>query len=694
MRTVPEPEVPALNTEVGRSERSDESRCTDGGTEILRSAQNDQGWLDGRCTVAAGLRAVLEACTFEGLALGAVLAITLGLRLVGIDNDTDVSDEGIRGLQLRLMEAGFRPVREIYASQGPLSLALFYPLYRLFGGDIVAARLAVVAYSLGGLLGVYWLARRLAGPPAGVAAAAILAVSPVYLQSSRLALVEIPSMAPAIFALLAVIRYRATGGRAWLIGSAVLLAVAALAKPMALTMGPAAVVLILAGRHRRLPDRVADLLLYGMVGAAVTGVVVALVGPAQVYEQLIDYRLGARAARGWALAANWSILGGELGREGIGLVLAAGVGVAILARRRPVDAGALLIWLGGGLALLLVYSPLFPKHVVYLLPPLALFAGIAAGWAGRALPGFGRRGRRDVLSGAAIMALVAYVGSGLTIVEQDRRLVGRGAGQDAARYADDLRLIAAVTASDEFIVMDDAYLALATGRLVPPHLADLSWSRIAAGALTAERAIAETERFAARAVVVDDAHLGRLPRYLNWADRRYTLVKAYVERRPNRFRRVYVRPGVDLAAARAALAEGTGSPLRAGLGPALLLGYSLDRRDLKAGDRFGLTLHWEALVATPAEHRLVVRLRGADGRPVHESRWDVGDGEQAFSEWAAGRWMFQAIRIPLDDSMPPAAYSLTLALERPDGRAAPVRSEAATWMAAGAELDLGRLTVR
>ena len=54
-----------------------------------------------------------------------------------------------------------RAVREIYASQGPLSLFATYPLYVLFGADIVAARLAVATYSIAGVLVAYWIGRRL-----------------------------------------------------------------------------------------------------------------------------------------------------------------------------------------------------------------------------------------------------------------------------------------------------------------------------------------------------------------------------------------------------------------------------------------------------------------------------------------------------------------------------------------------------
>src|SRR6266511_1084956 len=84
-----------------------------------------------------------------------------GINLSGYSGDLD---EGIRGIQLLLMRAGYRPFQEIYSSQGPLLLEMLYPFYRLFGETLGAARLAVGVYSLFGILGVYGAARAIGGP--------------------------------------------------------------------------------------------------------------------------------------------------------------------------------------------------------------------------------------------------------------------------------------------------------------------------------------------------------------------------------------------------------------------------------------------------------------------------------------------------------------------------------------------------
>ena len=76
--------------------------------------------------------------------------------------------------------------------------------------QLVGMGLTVVIASLIALVGAVWIARRMAGPLAGVATAAIMAVSPVYLENSRLAFVEAPSLAPTVLAICAVASGRST----------------------------------------------------------------------------------------------------------------------------------------------------------------------------------------------------------------------------------------------------------------------------------------------------------------------------------------------------------------------------------------------------------------------------------------------------------------------------------------------------
>lgn len=646
-----------------------------------------------------GVRWLLVA---EVVALVGLVWLAVTIRLTGLGDHTDLSDEGIRGVQLRLLAAGFRPVSEIYASQGPLSLWLFYPAVALFGPEIVVARLTVVTFSLVVLAAAVWIARQAAGPIAGVAAGAVLAVSPVFLDNSRLAFVEVPSIAPTVLALVGLVMFRQSERRAWLIASAVLMAVGALAKPMAAVAGLPALILILAPRldrrhhaeTRRRPwrERLVDLGLFAGTGLLVCTVVVLAVGPATLYDQVVAYRLGARAVRGWDLATNANLVLGQLRLHGWGVLLAALVGVVSVGLRGGWIGISAVAWLVGTLGALLAYSPLWEKHVTYALPPLAILAGIGASSAAliavRSLDW-----RRLALGVPAVIAL-ALVGAHLpTMAADTRAIVYRHAGSDLTRYADDLEIVKAATAPGEFVVVDDAYLAMLTGRLTPPFLADLSWNRILARAVTADQAINETGRFDSKILILQDDHLGQVQRYLTWADREYVLVKSYVQRRPARFRRVYASRGVDLTPVRDALRATLASPADVRIGPAALLGYDLERREIKPGSRVDLTLMFEALQNRPPEHALIIRLRDRSGEAAWESEWKVGDGGQELHTWQAGRWQSQTLRLLIDD-VPEGSYSLTIALQRPNGNAARVeaRSGARAW-GSGEEVDLGEVLV-
>jgi hypothetical protein len=204
----------------------------------------------------------------------------------------------------------------------------------------------------------------------------------------------------------------------------------------------------------------------------------------------------------------------------------------------------------------------------------------------------------------------------------------------------------------------------------------------------------ETERFGARVILIRDDHLGQLPRYVEWVERSYWLVKSYASVRPRRFRRVYVHPDVDLAAVRTTLAEGLHAPARVGIGPAALLGYSIRDTEVARGSPLELVLHWEALQATPPRHELRLRLVGKEGRTVQETRWRVGDGDQELSSWEAGQWQVQSVSLPVENRVPRGAYAVTLALVSAQDET-PVEVRPLTQSAtAGTELALGTITVR
>ena len=472
----------------------------------------------------------------EGVALLGVLGLALWLRVANLDAYTGSFDEGIRGQQLLLMAAGYRPFRDIFASQGPLLLDLLFPFYLAFGQTLAAARAGVVACSLVALVGAWWTARLAAGPVAGVAAVAILTVSPSFLEGSRLALAEVPTIAPSLLALGALLAYRGSGDRRLLALSAACCALAVLIKPMALHVGaPVAVLLVLppAGLsierlHWSWRRPLADVALYGLVVLALCAVVIALLGPTQVWDNLGAYRGGAGHALGADASANLRLTANVMRGERAGLFVLAAAGLVIGLWRRPVVTLALAAWALAVVALFAGYGDLADKHIVYLTPSLVLLAALGAGLGAEAIVALAARLREGgvlasrAVVGAALIGAVgiaAYLVSLPAVYAADRYLLreapkvaaerrGRAVDQEIAET------IRAATPPDGWVLSDNPGSAFDARRKVIPYLVDTSGTRVDAGSLTSPLVAEYVQRYRPSVIVTWPGRLGKLDEFV------------------------------------------------------------------------------------------------------------------------------------------------------------------------------------
>src|SRR5436190_10021577 len=301
-------------------------------------------------------------------AFEAALAILIGLgclaaRLVNLDRYTGSYPEGIRAEQLLLMASGFRPFRDIFSDQGPWLLQALYPGYVLLGGSLIGVRVVVVLASLVGLGAIFWLLRQVAGPPAGLAALVLLALSPLYLQFSRLAVAEVLALAPAMVALGCALRFASCPKARWVLAASGCLALSLLIKPITIGMAlPIALAVGLVSDRRW-----RNLLALGAVTMCGVLAGVALVGLPEIIQQIVAFRLASRGAEGWRLATNLSRFRAELAPEGIGLLALATLGAVLASRRRA--AWPLLAWPAAAAATVLAHAPLHSKHFVIVAAP-------------------------------------------------------------------------------------------------------------------------------------------------------------------------------------------------------------------------------------------------------------------------------------------------------------------------------------
>lgn len=629
------------------------------------------------------------------LPLVLLLLAAAAARLVNLDVYTGKFDEGIRAEQLLLMEAGFRPVRDIFTAQGPLSLDVFYGPYLLLGRDLSAARLAVVVYSLVGIAAVWWVARQAAGGLAAFLAALLLVLSPLYLKNSRLALVEVPALVPATLAVGAALLYQRRGGRAPLVAAGALAAVALSVKPMALPAAAAAGLFVLLRPKRPWHD----VALFGLVAAAVGLGICLLYGLPALLDQVLQYRLAAHRASGWSLRENWSIARQELVDESLAFYALALLGGLYAAFRHPRAVLPLVAWLVLSALLLAVYSPLQFKHVVILLPPLALLAGCGLVGAWRVESGEWRvRPPHSLLSTLYTLlstSLAAwYLLTLPRAVDLHRQVIAGVAESVPESYAEEAALVAELAGPDELVVVDDPYLAYRARRLVPPALVDTSHYRIRSGALSASAAIADLERFDVRVLFLFSDGLRELgQRFEQYVDERYRAVRIY-ERPNGKDRALYLRDDADFAQARAVLTGGE-RPVGAEVGGQMrLVGYNLERDELRPGSSTTLTLHWESLAPMSVDWHVLTILRDARGREVLQTQRNMGGGGEGTASWEPGRWAQRVHILTPRPNTPPGEYALSVALYDSKARTSPPVTAGAPPGSAPNEVLLGTLRVR
>ena len=450
-------------------------------------------------------------------------------------------DGGVYLESARMLAAGYAPYRAIFISQPPLWLELIRLSFALFGQSISAAQMLTVSTMVITALAVGTIVLS-SGSWLGAAMACItILMSPLAFFWAREITGEMPSVAFAAGSLALATRYASGGARLWLIAGSLALSGAVLVKLFGIYALPS-LILIAAARWRsggplrpRLWHTAADsLLVIGFVFGTVLAVVLAY-GARDVWAQAVAFHLGSRADLN--VVRNFSlIVTTVVGDPALRVVLP----LALCAVLEPWIGWAALGWLALTFIGLLIQHPLFTHHVVSLVAPLALSAGIGLG----ALWKLGRRlyaGDTTARSnGYGRIAGGAVFGACIILVTMVCRggLQGRAAEQLIGAYwrppAADLNVAAELARStgqsihkDDFILTDAPGIAFSSGRAMPPWLVDSSLKRIDNHYLATAEVEREVQRYQVKAVLLWTGRLQRLPELVAWLDQTFPARRGY-----------------------------------------------------------------------------------------------------------------------------------------------------------------------
>lgn len=479
-------------------------------------------------TISAPAWTVLAACGVE-----------LALALLGLQGRPRDYDEGVYWQSLRAMADGHLLFSSVFSSQPPLFLLSVYPFYLLFGQSIVAARLALVIFSVAGIIGAYVVGRALGHRAIGAVACMLLALDPFYVKAAYSLQAEMPSIVLQIWAVAcAALSMHVSGSRrGWLAFSAgILLGCASLMKLFAIASLVPVVILLCAPffaiihDNRRGKQTTRELILDALrkttpsIALLAAGCLVAVIVTlvpfigrlSEVYDQVVRFHLVAGQFAGHSMVA-------QLVQITEWLTWGPLFYIAVLAMVgfpwHPIWASvAPILWALSAFVVLLHVQPPFIHHVVLLSPALALISGCGAVIALRELKSSDAKRRRSPMAFLVLLAVAGTAGLFVNLwqIERVRR-------PPSASELDMVTAIRANTAPGDVVLSDNQFVAALADRDVPPQMVDTSRVRIMSGYLTTEQLKDLITHNQIPAVLFATGRFDALTGFRAWVEQRYAL---------------------------------------------------------------------------------------------------------------------------------------------------------------------------
>lgn len=414
-------------------------------------------------------------------------------------------DEGVYLASLDLMRRGQELGSEIYTSQPPVFYWLLRVLAAPLGSSIPDIRLAFALLAVAGVIAAIGLGWLRYGPPAGVAAGALVAIGPPYPTVAPTVSADVPAMALGLVSLaLLAVALRKTTSRAWAGAAGAVLAMAVLTKLLAVPFVVPFLALAFAARALR------RVLPAAFVGAALVLSIVAVASASaldDIWRQVVTDHTDARALG--TLTGNVHQIRNLIDiRTPFGWLVPLGF-VAFVLSRGARRTWPLWTFVPAAAAFLVLVRPLTDHHLVLLSVACAIAAGPSLALAIGSL----NRTPRTV----ATTVLVLFVAAGLY---QEQRRLHQNDLPDPPEVTWAIAAVERATSVDAVVVTDQPIVVFRAKRATAGPLVDISNTRVSGGTLTVADVNAEIRRSRPKAVLVDRM-LQTLPTVVAQLDHRY-----------------------------------------------------------------------------------------------------------------------------------------------------------------------------
>ncbi len=235
-----------------------------------------------------------------------------------------------------------------------------------------------------------------------------------------------------------------------------------------------------------------------------------------MYDQLIGIRFVARSRYPRRWVGNLKDVFNFFNDDPIWLALSV-PGFFILYWKRRRTALWLSSWILAASIFLLDHRPLFSRHAVLLLPPIAVAAGGSVLWIPLLLTS------KTCKSIGVIVVVLILVILGF-MVRRDVKLVLKKAGTPALEQKV-IRFIQENSQPSDLVISDEQMQVFRAGRRIPPEHCENGFVRIKTGYLTNKVAIEASKN--AKIIIFSTDRLIQLDEYTKWVESHFRLVPEF-----------------------------------------------------------------------------------------------------------------------------------------------------------------------